>query len=315
MAKKKYKQSVLEKMIERKTPKGSGLIRPPRQPNGPVIKGDVQQYLREHPELLAASSTSNRQQSELGNTSISNTESSQKQTDLFISLQNEFLDRKLIAQMVMQENLDELEDLWAHRILRIQYREDATAVLAKLRFLRGVDTYELPLHMLADNENVLGFEVLEDANNLSYTAMKPDATNYPGQLEGDKRAIEMTRTIRDGQARFRNMLLSHYGCMCMVTGEKLDAVIEAAHISPYDGNKSNDIGNGLLLRVDIHRLFDRNLLAIEPNSLTIHLHPTLKGSSYSNLDGKKLLIHQKTLIDLKKLGERFKLFRCHSTLQ
>ena len=199
--------------------------------------------------------------------------------------------------------------------MRIQYREDATAVLAKLRFLRGVDTSELPLHMLADNENVPSFEVFGDGDNLSYVAMTPDATNNVEQLEGDKRAIEMTRTIRDGQARFRNMLLSHYGCMCMVTGEKLDAVIEAAHISPYDGNKSNDISNGLLLRVDIHRLFDKNLLAIEPNSLTIHLHPSLEGTSYTNFHGKKLMIHQKILIDHEKIGERFKLFRCQSTLQ
>jgi putative restriction endonuclease len=45
----------------------------------------------------------------------------------------------------------------------------------------------------------------------------------------------------------------------MVSGEAIDSVIEAAHITPYDGLKTNTLDNGLLLRVDIHRLFDKGL--------------------------------------------------------
>ncbi len=43
----------------------------------------------------------------------------------------------------------------------------------------------------------------------------------------------------------------------MITGETVEQIIEAAYNKAYDGNKTNHVTNGLLLRVDIHQLFDR----------------------------------------------------------
>ena len=62
-----------------------------------------------------------------------------------------------------------------------------------------------------------------------------------------------------------------------MTGCTVFAVLEAAHIKPYQGENDNHPQNGLLLRADIHTLFDLNLLGIQPERLQVEisgpLHP------------------------------------------
>ena len=65
-------------------------------------------------------------------------------------------------------------------------------------------------------------------------------------------------------------------------------VLEAAHIYPYRGPDTNKVDNGLLLRADLHTLFDCGLLAIEPTTLSILVAPTLRGSEYERLHGRAL---------------------------
>ena len=68
---------------------------------------------------------------------------------------------------------------------------------------------------------------------------------------------------RRGQQTFRATLLEAYAGRCCITGCDLTDVLEAAHISPYRGPQSNHPQNGLLLRADIHTLFDLGLLAVD----------------------------------------------------
>jgi hypothetical protein len=56
-----------------------------------------------------------------------------------------------------------------------------------------------------------------------------------------------------------------------VGGCRVLAVLEAAHIAPYRGESDNHVKNGLLLRSDLHTLFDLNLLGIELTTLRIHI--------------------------------------------
>jgi hypothetical protein len=51
---------------------------------------------------------------------------------------------------------------------------------------------------------------------------------------------------------------------------------------------TNHVSNGLLLRADIHTLFDSVLIAIEPTSRTVVVSEALSGSSYAKLAGRKL---------------------------
>lgn len=70
--------------------------------------------------------------------------------------------------------------------------------------------------------------------------------------------------IRRGQASFRTLVTDAYGRRCSITGEKTLPVLEAAHIQPYAESGPLLISNGILLRSDIHRLFDRGYLTLTP---------------------------------------------------
>ncbi len=93
--------------------------------------------------------------------------------------------------------------------------------------------------------------------------------------------------IRRGQHSFRELLRKQFNDCCAMTGCRAPAVLEAAHISPYLGDKDNHPTNGLLLRADVHTLFDLNLLGIEPSEFKIEVHPRI-ATDYGFLAGRTL---------------------------
>jgi putative restriction endonuclease len=95
--------------------------------------------------------------------------------------------------------------------------------------------------------------------------------------------------LRRGQGAFRSRLIERYTARCMISRCPFPFLLEAAHISPYRGENDNAPENGLLLRPDLHTMFDLDILGIEPESLVIHIHPGLAGSEYSAFAGVKLL--------------------------
>lgn len=93
---------------------------------------------------------------------------------------------------------------------------------------------------------------------------------------------------RQGQPAFRNALIDAYGGSCAITGCALIAILEAAHVHPYRGDHTNVVSNGLLLRTDIHTLFDLRLIAIDPETMTVLVSPELDGTDYARLRGGAL---------------------------
>ena len=67
---------------------------------------------------------------------------------------------------------------------------------------------------------------------------------------------------RLGQGAFRVAVTSVYRHQCAVTGERTLPILDAAHIRPYEEGGEHDVTNGLLLRTDIHRLFDKGYVTI-----------------------------------------------------
>jgi len=67
---------------------------------------------------------------------------------------------------------------------------------------------------------------------------------------------------RLGQGAFRVSVTDVYGRRCAVTGEKTLPILDAAHIRPFGEGGEHEISNGLLLRTDIHRLFDLGYVTI-----------------------------------------------------
>lgn len=107
--------------------------------------------------------------------------------------------------------------------------------------------------------------------------------------EDTRKKVLRDITVRRGQSSFRSSLLALYEGACAVTGSTAEAVLEAAHIQPYRGEHTNDVRNGILLRSDIHTLFDLHLLAVDPQG-TIRVSSTLKGTEYWKHDGKALRV-------------------------
>jgi putative restriction endonuclease len=70
---------------------------------------------------------------------------------------------------------------------------------------------------------------------------------------------------RLGQGGFRVAVADVYGRKCAVSTEHSLPALEAAHIRPYAEGGRNDISNGLLLRADIHRLFDKGFVTVTPD--------------------------------------------------
>jgi hypothetical protein len=93
---------------------------------------------------------------------------------------------------------------------------------------------------------------------------------------------------RRGQPEFRRELLDAYERRCAMTGcDAIDA-LEAAHILPYNGPGSNHVSNGLLLRADVHALFDLGLISVDTATMTLLLAPDLAKTSYGGLSGNQL---------------------------
>lgn len=70
---------------------------------------------------------------------------------------------------------------------------------------------------------------------------------------------------RLGQGAFRLMVMDAYGRRCAVTGEKTLPALDAAHIRPFHDTASHEVRNGILLRSDIHRLFDQGYVTVTPD--------------------------------------------------
>jgi predicted restriction endonuclease len=95
---------------------------------------------------------------------------------------------------------------------------------------------------------------------------------------------------REGQPEFRVGLLAAYGHQCAMTGCRFAAVLEAAHIVPHRGLHTMRVDNGLLLRSDLHTLFDRGLIWVDPYTFEVQIAPTLQGSEYGPLHRRKLTL-------------------------
>ncbi|NVB39711.1 HNH endonuclease [Pseudenhygromyxa sp. WMMC2535] len=100
--------------------------------------------------------------------------------------------------------------------------------------------------------------------------------------------VEMVQ--RRGQQRFRRALIDRDGAVCAISGCRVREALEAAHLSPYRGEKDNDLANGVLLRADLHKLFDRFLIGVHPQRRSVHLNPVLSDSEYASFEDQGLHI-------------------------
>lgn len=109
---------------------------------------------------------------------------------------------------------------------------------------------------------------------MTSTAVAKDAA--AAEYESGERYGEAYLTHgRLGQGAFRVLVTDAYQRRCAVTGERTLPVLEAAHIKPYALSGPHRIHNGILLRSDLHKLFDLGYVTVTPD-LRLEVSPRLK---------------------------------------
>lgn len=117
-----------------------------------------------------------------------------------------------------------------------------------------------------------------------------------GMLEDDGRLIrgghkQALVRVRVGQREFRMAQLERYKNRCAFTGPQPTHVLDAAHLYRYSELAEHHKDGGLLLRKDLHRLFDLGQLAVDPTSLKIDVAAELQVfSDYAALHGRRLAV-------------------------
>jgi HNH endonuclease len=132
-------------------------------------------------------------------------------------------------------------------------------------------------------------ECLERTQHLALP--EPAQQNVSMVAEGTNRSDGYLVKPRIGQGLFRLTVADAYQ-RCAVSGEHALPALDAAHIKPFASGGPHDVRNGLLLRADIHRLFDRGYVTVTPDyrfkvstQLDLEFH---NGKIYYEQDGSRI---------------------------
>lgn len=145
-----------------------------------------------------------------------------------------------------------------------------------------------PTARKAHSPGIIQFLEMTYGNTASIESehIKDDFT--PNEIIDARERIKAEIVHRRGQPAFRREMLKAYDSTCAFTGCKAVEVLDAAHIDPYKGEATNHPQNGLLLRTDIHTLFDLGLITIDNEKMTIIVSSALMETEYKQLSGHKI---------------------------
>lgn len=155
--------------------------------------------------------------------------------------------------------------------------------------VRPLERIITPEHASKVVETLVDAPVASVANDSSYAVTLVDSI---------EQALFTDRIVRTriNQSDFKERVAANFGYRCAITNS--GEALEAAHIEPV-GTGNNNTSNGVLMLACLHRLFDAGLMAINPDSLTVHFKANCSYFAKSSLEGKKLNAHS---VPLNKSG-------------
>jgi hypothetical protein len=174
--------------------------------------------------------------------------------------------------------------------------------IERLRSRFGLEIPSPPLPPLQDSEDL-------GPNRSGLEEELPLALDL-GDPVDERRKVEAERVIREGASEFRKDLMLVWGGFCAITRTAVPEVLEAAHIYRYLGPRTNDPRNGFLLRADVHRLFDRNLICIHyiHDRLIVDCSLVLTNSNYAQYHSADLPRKPTINPDYKLVEHRYRQF-------
>jgi putative restriction endonuclease len=113
------------------------------------------------------------------------------------------------------------------------------------------------------------------------------------EAQAERYGQEFLTRARLGQGSFRVLVTDAYNRRCAVTAERTLPVLEAAHIRPYGQEGPHQVANGILLRADLHKLFDDGYITVDER-YRLRVSPGIKrefenGREYYRFDGEPLI--------------------------
>lgn len=159
-----------------------------------------------------------------------------------------------------------------------------------------------------DEPSKFEFKLLDSPESKTYqTEIRYDTSHLESKEPLSNSEKQVLKKIRDKQQKFKDNLIRAHGLKCMISGSLIGEIIQAAHIVPYSDSLDNRTSNGLLLRVDLHNLFDSGLLGINPDTLKVKISPAITEVDYRKFDGVQLNSDKRKLsrIGLAIAWERF----------
>jgi putative restriction endonuclease len=159
----------------------------------------------------------------------------------------------------------------------------------KLNIVRG---------KMYNSETEIGARLFEDVKvrlrNLDEVLGASNSKTILREPSANRYGSEYLTSARIGQGSFRVLVTDAYERKCSMTGEKTLPALEAAHIQAYSDAGIHSVNNGLLLRADLHRLFDRHYITITPElkiEVSKRIHEEYEnGKDYYKLHGKDLAV-------------------------
>ena len=216
---------------------------------------------------------------------------SQKQ----FKVDNPFDRKKYSRSQLIKLPLKQIIKLWEERDYSFNSVAAACEALAIIRYANKIDNQKKHWKAFLEHPHILGLDF--DFDEIDDELYEHESLNKPVQkelldlnaLSEDNRSrVTRSQVTRVGQQGFRALILDNFYIKCAISGSEEQALLEAAHIMPYKGAQSNVLQNGLCLRVDLHRLFDRFLISIEPQTLSIVVSDKIKDTYYKSFAGIKL---------------------------
>ena len=181
-------------------------------------------------------------------------------------------------------DFDVVRGIFARTTARKFMQEFMTTALIKGHFM-GNKNIRLPGLVSAPVPNLDPVEAAMEEK----TEEIDDENGFDPTNQADARDRTLASIARRrGQHAFRSALLAAYGRSCAISGCNFEGALEAAHIQAYRGEQTNYVQNGLLLRADLHTLFDLKRIAVDSKTMTVRISPVLQGTTYGDLDGQKI---------------------------
>jgi putative restriction endonuclease len=138
-----------------------------------------------------------------------------------------------------------------------------------------------------------GYDLTRDTGLALWSQLRLRLAAQPQTRESETRYGKPSIVLpRLGQGSFRVLVTDAYERRCAVSAERTLPALDAAHIKPYATAGDHRIDNGLLLRRDLHALFDRGYITVTPEH-KIEISRRIReefenGRDYYQFDGKTL---------------------------